>query len=121
MKCAKCGAEIVGNQCDYCGEIIQPETTANTFSKEENLHVNVHVNTNINVPFVSPKSRTVALLLCIFLGVLGGHRFYVGKVGTGLIWLVTGGFFGVGAIVDLVWICLGTFRDKEGLPVKSWS
>ncbi|MBQ3755018.1 MAG: TM2 domain-containing protein, partial [Clostridia bacterium] len=39
----------------------------------------------------SPKSRLVATLLCFFLGGLGIHRFYVGKVGTGILYLFTGG------------------------------
>lgn len=60
------------------------------------------------------KSRWVALFLCLFLGVLGVHRIYVGKVGTGILWLCTGGFFGIGYIVDLCVIALGGFRDKMG-------
>ena len=45
----------------------------------------------------SSKSRMVALLLCFFLGTLGAHRFYVGKIGTGVVWLLTlGGGFGIG-------------------------
>ena len=42
----------------------------------------------------SPKSKAVVLPLCIFLGVLGVHRYYVGKIGTGVIWTLTAGFFG---------------------------
>lgn len=60
------------------------------------------------------KSRWLTFFLCLFLGVLGVHRFYVGKVGTGLLWLCTGGFFGIGFIVDLCTIALGGFRDKMG-------
>ena len=69
---------------------------------------------------ISPKSRTVALLLCIFLGVLGIHRFYVGKTGTGIIWILTGGVFGIGVLVDLIMIIVGSFTDKAGLMVMNW-
>lgn len=68
----------------------------------------------------SPKSRLVALLLCIFLGPLGIHRFYVGKIGTGIIWLFTGGLFGIGWIIDLILIAVGTFRDKLGRVISNW-
>ena len=47
------------------------------------------------------KSKGVAYLLLIFLGVIGAHRFYIGKVGTGLIYLFTFGLFGVGVFIDL--------------------
>ena len=63
---------------------------------------------------MNAKSKMVALLLCIFLGGLGIHRFYVGKIGTGIIWLLTGGFFGIGYIVDIVMIATGKFTDKAG-------
>ena len=69
---------------------------------------------------VSSKSRLVALLLCVFLGYLGIHRFYVGKIGTGILWLLTAGLFGIGALVDLILIAVGSFTDKAGLPVSSW-
>lgn len=66
----------------------------------------------------SEKSGLVALLLCIFLGGLGIHRFYVGKIGTGIIWLLTGGVFGIGVIIDLIMIVIGSFKDKENKVVK---
>lgn len=69
---------------------------------------------------VSPKNRLAALLLCFFLGYLGIHRFYVGKVGTGLIWLFTAGFFGIGALVDFIMIAIGSFTDQAGLFVMNW-
>ena len=69
---------------------------------------------------ISQKSRLAALLLCIFLGSLGIHRFYVGKVGTGILWLFTGGMFGIGALVDLILIACGSFKDKYGAVVENW-
>ena len=65
----------------------------------------------------SRKSRWAAFFLCLFLGVLGIHRFYVGKAGTGILYLLTGGLFGIGWIVDLIVIAAGTFRDGLGYPL----
>lgn len=76
------------------------------------------VNTVFQQP-ISTKNRWVALILCIFLGLLGIHRFYVGKVGTGLLWLFTGGMFGIGALIDLIMIACGSFTDYAGLPLQN--
>lgn len=62
----------------------------------------------------SSRSAIVTLLLCIFLGSLGIHRFYVGKVGTGILMLLTAGGFGIWVIVDIVLIASEQFKDKEG-------
>ena len=65
------------------------------------------------------RNFIAALLLCFFLGGLGVHRFYVGKVGTGLLQLLTLGGLGIWTMVDFIMIVTGNFRDKAGLPVKS--
>lgn len=58
------------------------------------------------------------LLLCLFLGFLGIHRFYVKKTGTGVLYLLTGGLLGFGVLFDLIMIVLGKFTDAKGKVVK---
>ena len=68
----------------------------------------------------SEHSRLTAFLLCIVLGWVGAHRFYVGKIGTGILWLCTFGIFSVGIIYDAVLIGTGEFRDFDGRRVYRW-
>ena len=68
---------------------------------------------------VSEKGFVPTILLCFFFGVLGVHRFYVGKIGTGILQLVTIGGLGIWALVDFIMIVVGSFKDKSGLPVKA--
>ena len=67
----------------------------------------------------SEKEFVPTLLLCFFLGPLGVHRFYVGKIGTGILMLITLGGFGIWALIDLIMIIVGSFKDKKGLPIKA--
>ncbi len=69
---------------------------------------------------VSEKSRLYVLLLNIFIGWAGGHRYYVNKIGTGLIMLFTAGGFGMWWFIDLIMISIGAFKDKENLPITKW-
>ena len=68
----------------------------------------------------SRKSRSIALVLCILLGWLGVHRFYVGKIGTGILYLFTCGGFMIGLIVDLISILSGRFTDRQNRPLVEW-
>lgn len=61
----------------------------------------------------SSKNRMVALVLCIFLGLYGGHYFYVRRFGMGVLYLLTFGLFGIGWLVDVIRIACGTFRDCD--------
>lgn len=68
----------------------------------------------------SPKSKMTALLLCIFLGGFGAQQFYVGKIGAGVLRLLTvGGFCGILSLIDLIKICTNKFQDKDGLLVTN--
>jgi len=60
-------------------------------------------------------------LLCFFLGVFGAHRFYVGKIGTGLLQLVTLGGLGIWMLFDLIMLLTGEFRDKDGNRITEWT
>jgi TM2 domain-containing membrane protein YozV len=76
----------------------------------------------VSVPAIdhstSPKSGIAALVLAIFLGIFGAHRFYVGKVGTALLMLITVGGAGIWWIIDIITIILGSFTDKGRRFVK---
>jgi len=69
-------------------------------------------------PGVSEKGFVPTLLLCFFLGVIGVHRFYVGKTGTGILQILTLGGLGIWALIDFIMIVVGKFTDKKGLPIK---
>lgn len=115
MYCKNCGKEIDDKAavCIHCGVA--------THEQPQQPVINVvNTNTNANVnrgPAYIHKKKWPAFWLCLFLGEFGAHRFYVGKVGTGLIWLFTMGMFGIGWLIDMVMILCGGFRDKAGQPL----
>lgn len=126
-KCPNCGAPMQGNTCIYCHyEKTNNQTNAST--PNDNVQGgNVIINNvynqtpNSNIVYVrgiSPKSKIVALLLCIFLGVFGAHQFYVGKVGKGILYIFTCGLFGIGWFIDIILILCGSFKDSNDLPLK---
>lgn len=126
--CKDCLVEVDGKM--VCREDVtrmykEAKSAASAAPAPVNVNVsNVNTNTNTNTNTTAggmiypQKSKVTALVLCIFLGYLGAHRFYTGKVGTGLIWLFTAGFFGVGVFIDFIMILIGGFRDKANMPLK---
>lgn len=64
------------------------------------------------------KDWLTTFLLCFLLGNIGVHRYYVGKIGTGILWTLTLGVFGIGYLVDLIMIVCGKFTDKNGNPIQ---
>jgi len=74
----------------------------------------------VHVIPISASSRLVAFLLALFLGFLGAHRFYVGKIGTAVLMILTAGGLGIWWLIDTIMVLVGAFRDKADLPVKKW-
>ena len=67
----------------------------------------------------SDKNWLATLLLCLFLGGIGVHRFYVRKVGTGILQLITLGGCGIWTLIDLIMIITGSFTDKDGNKITN--
>ena len=72
-------------------------------------------------PNRSPKLLLPAVLLCFWFGVFGVHRFFVGKVGTGLLQLFTFGGLGIWALIDLIILVCGSFTDSDGRKLTQWT
>ena len=98
MFCPKCGKELSGNPT-FC-----PSCSARLVEEAD----------------VSPKSRLVTTLLAFFLGGLGVHRFYLGKIGTGILMILTLGGLGIWTLIDFIVAVAGAMKDKEGRPIKNW-
>lgn len=108
MYCQKCGQDLPeqASFCPACGQAVRPATvTAQAYGPDRT---------------VSPYSRLAALLLCVFVGALGVHRFYVGKIGTGVAMIFTLGGLGIWVLVDIIMIATGAFTDANGRYVLDW-
>lgn len=69
---------------------------------------------------VSEKSRLAVSLFAFFLGVFGVHRFYLGKIGTGIAMIFTLGGFGIWMLIDFIMAVSGQMRDKDGRLITKW-
>lgn len=112
--CKHCGEKIneAAVICPHCG--CQVETLSNDSANTPNIvinntnsNTNVNENANINGAMVMTgrlKNKWITLLLCIFLGAFGAHKFYEGKIGMGILYLFTLGIFGIGWFIDIILI-----------------
>lgn len=124
--CPSCGAELpkTPQQAkDQAAKAAQQPQPAQPQQQPTIVINNTNTNTNNNrgsgiEAMTSPKSRWLALALCFFLGEFGIHRFYVGKIGSGILYLCTFGLFGIGWLVDFFVILFGSFRDKYGFWLR---
>lgn len=107
--CKHCGGKIHADAviCPLCGRQVEEMKGANTAPQQivinnSNNNVNTNTNTVGGAPYRNEKNKWVALLLCFFLGFLGAHKFYEGKIGMGILYLFTGGLFLIGVIIDFI-------------------
>jgi|TARA_B100001057_G_C22537962_1_gene828411 TM2 domain-containing membrane protein YozV len=66
----------------------------------------------------SNHSKMMLAIICFFLGVIGIHRFMVGKIGTGVLMIITLGGCGIWALIDFIVILTGGFTDSDGNKIK---
>lgn len=94
--CTKCGRQV--EQLEQTAPV-QPTVVVN------NTNQNMNQNVNQNAAYVvrgKPKNKWVAFLLCLFLGYVGAHKFYEGKIGMGILYILTMGVFGIGWVIDCI-------------------
>ena len=88
--CPKCGKQVAALKSE------QPNIIIN------NSNENTNINHNQVGGYGRPKDKWISFFLCLFLGIFGGHKFYEGKIGAGILYLLTAGLCGVGVLVDLI-------------------
>lgn len=81
---------------------------------------NEEVTTSTSQQPIKRGSQTVAFVLCLLVGVFGIHRFYLGHIGMGILYLLTAGLCGIGWLVDIIMICTGDLKPRNGDYLEKW-
>lgn len=121
MYCRNCGKEVAEQavMCVSCG--VPPRNGRNfcqNCGAETNAEALVCVNCGVKLaPAGGGSDWLTTLLLCVFLGGLGIHRFYTGHTVIGIIQLLTLGGCGIWTLIDLILIITGAFKDASGNPL----
>jgi len=99
--CKFCGQTVAMDAmlCTHCGRQIEEMRYSGATPPPSVVVHNVNNNT---MGMGRRKDKWVAFLLCLFLGAIGAHRFYEGKIATGILWMLTAGFFTIGIWIDLI-------------------
>lgn len=116
FKCESCGAKRYektddGYKCEYCGNVQEVITTSKPEVKEPESNNNNKTQT-VQLD-AKQKSILVRLLICIFAGYFGVHKFFEGKIFVGIIYAITGGLFGVGVFIDVIKYILKLVESKH--------
>ncbi|WP_427112392.1 NINE protein [Megasphaera sueciensis] len=119
MQCKRCGKQISINTnfCPSCGYPTELYTESDLPLESTNVMSTAQTQ---YVSMTSNKSKKTATILCLlgFLCVGGIHRIYVGKIISGIIYLLTCGMFFIGTIIDLIQLLTGQFTDNVGQPLR---
>ena len=116
--CKFCGKQIPYDAvvCTGCGRQVEELRTRTAPAPQQTVNHPYVVRQTVNVQALRPdlfRDKWVALLLCLFLGVFGVHKFYEKKIGMGLLYLFTFGLFTIGVMADLVILL---FKPRHYIP-----